>query len=196
MEEKFAVYAKQMNSEASPAVVSLVEVASSKRTLGGTWEPRGGAAAKGPDAGVATGASQSPALSILRRPRRALARHPAWHQLLNYTVGFMFVDCVLSGLFVLVCVCAKVDPSLPAAPAVQSQINHNAAHKIAPEALRMEGAQPRAARSATILPNFVGLKFEIHNGKDYHLVSITEDMVGHKLGEFAPTRKPNIYGRK
>lgn len=42
------------------------------------------------------------------------------------------------------------------------------------------------ARSATILPNFVGLKFEIHNGKDYLVVSITEDMVGHKLGEFAP----------
>lgn len=42
------------------------------------------------------------------------------------------------------------------------------------------------ARSATILPNFVGLKFEIHNGKDYLQVMITEDMVGHKLGEFAP----------
>ncbi|KAG5953121.1 hypothetical protein E4U53_006857 [Claviceps sorghi] len=42
------------------------------------------------------------------------------------------------------------------------------------------------ARSATILPNFVGLKFEIHNGKDYHQVTITEDMVGHKLGEFSP----------
>ncbi|PNP55951.1 hypothetical protein THARTR1_03888 [Trichoderma harzianum] len=42
------------------------------------------------------------------------------------------------------------------------------------------------ARSATILPNFVGLNFEIHNGKDYHQVTITEDMVGHKLGEFAP----------
>ncbi|ETR97493.1 hypothetical protein MKX07_008814 [Trichoderma sp. CBMAI-0711] len=52
------------------------------------------------------------------------------------------------------------------------------------------------ARSATILPNFVGLNFEIHNGKDYHQVTITEDMVGHKLGEFAPTRKPNIWDRK
>ncbi|KAL7794279.1 hypothetical protein V8C37DRAFT_377097 [Trichoderma ceciliae] len=52
------------------------------------------------------------------------------------------------------------------------------------------------ARSATILPNFVGLKFEIHNGKDYQQVTITEDMVGHKLGEFAPTRKPNIWDRK
>ena len=42
------------------------------------------------------------------------------------------------------------------------------------------------ARSATILPNFVGLTFEVHNGKDYHQVVITEDMVGHKLGEFSP----------
>lgn len=42
------------------------------------------------------------------------------------------------------------------------------------------------ARSATILPNFVGLRFEIHNGKDYVPITITEDMVGHKLGEFSP----------
>jgi ribosomal protein S19 len=42
------------------------------------------------------------------------------------------------------------------------------------------------ARSATILPNFVGLKFQIHNGKNYDDITITEDMVGHKLGEFAP----------
>jgi ribosomal protein S19 len=42
------------------------------------------------------------------------------------------------------------------------------------------------ARSATILPNFVGLKFQVHNGKIYHDVTITEDMVGHKLGEFSP----------
>ncbi len=42
------------------------------------------------------------------------------------------------------------------------------------------------ARAATILPNFVGLKFQVHNGKVYHDVTITEDMVGHKLGEFSP----------
>jgi hypothetical protein len=36
------------------------------------------------------------------------------------------------------------------------------------------------------LPNFVGLKFQIHNGKKYDDITITEDMVGHKLGEFAP----------
>lgn len=41
------------------------------------------------------------------------------------------------------------------------------------------------ARSATILPNFVGLKFQVHNGKIYNDVTITEDMVGHKLGEFS-----------
>lgn len=42
------------------------------------------------------------------------------------------------------------------------------------------------ARSATILPNFVGLIFQVYNGKLYHDVRITEDMVGHKLGEFSP----------
>ena len=41
------------------------------------------------------------------------------------------------------------------------------------------------ARAATILPNFVGLIFQVHNGKNYMDVRITEDMVGHKLGEFA-----------
>ncbi|CAL8578632.1 mitochondrial ribosomal small subunit component [Xanthoria parietina] len=45
------------------------------------------------------------------------------------------------------------------------------------------------ARAATILPNFIGLKFQVHNGKVYNDVTITEDMVGHKLGEFSPTRK-------
>ena len=43
------------------------------------------------------------------------------------------------------------------------------------------------ARSATILPNFVGLKFQVYNGKVYHDVTITENMVGHKLGEFSPS---------
>ncbi|TVY42598.1 37S ribosomal protein S19, mitochondrial [Lachnellula subtilissima] len=49
------------------------------------------------------------------------------------------------------------------------------------------------ARSATILPNFVGLVFQVHNGKIYHDVEITEDMVGHKLGEFSPTRAGFSY---
>ena len=44
------------------------------------------------------------------------------------------------------------------------------------------------ARACTIPPDFVGLTFMVHNGKQHVKVSITEDMVGHKLGEFAPTR--------
>ncbi|KAK7980301.1 Protein transport protein SEC61 subunit alpha [Apiospora arundinis] len=51
------------------------------------------------------------------------------------------------------------------------------------------------ARAATILPSFVGLKFQVHNGKVYNDVVITEDMVGHKLGEFSMTRKPFIWKR-
>ncbi|KXT01777.1 hypothetical protein AC578_2010 [Pseudocercospora eumusae] len=49
------------------------------------------------------------------------------------------------------------------------------------------------ARSATVLPNFVGLVFQVYNGKIYNDVRITEDMVGHKLGEFSMTRKRFTY---
>ena len=44
------------------------------------------------------------------------------------------------------------------------------------------------ARRCTVVPEFVGQTFEVHNGKVFHKVLITEDMVGHKLGEFSPTR--------
>ncbi len=44
------------------------------------------------------------------------------------------------------------------------------------------------ARSCTIVPEFVGMTFMVHNGKLFHKVFVTEDMVGHKLGEFSPTR--------
>ncbi|MGE0707214.1 MAG: 30S ribosomal protein S19 [Planctomycetota bacterium] len=44
------------------------------------------------------------------------------------------------------------------------------------------------ARRCTIVPEFVNHTFEIHNGKIFHKVFVTEDMVGHKLGEFSPTR--------
>lgn len=49
------------------------------------------------------------------------------------------------------------------------------------------------ARSCTVLPTFVGLKFLVHNGKDYVPVNITEDMIGHKLGEFSVTRKKFFF---
>jgi small subunit ribosomal protein S19 len=44
------------------------------------------------------------------------------------------------------------------------------------------------SRRSTILPQFVGLVFNVHNGHKFVPVSVNEDMVGHKLGEFAPTR--------
>ena len=44
------------------------------------------------------------------------------------------------------------------------------------------------SRRSTILPQFVGLTFQVHNGNKFIPVLVSEDMVGHKLGEFAPTR--------
>jgi len=48
------------------------------------------------------------------------------------------------------------------------------------------------SRRSTIIPEFVGLTFAVHNGKKFIPVFVSENMVGHKLGEFAPTR--TYYG--
>ena len=45
------------------------------------------------------------------------------------------------------------------------------------------------SRNSTIIPEFVGHSFLIHNGKTFISITISEEMVGHKLGEFSPTRK-------
>ena len=52
------------------------------------------------------------------------------------------------------------------------------------------------SRRSTILPDMVGLTFAVHNGKKFLPVFISEDMVGHKLGEFAPTRATATHGTK
>ncbi|HET6884271.1 MAG TPA: 30S ribosomal protein S19 [Pirellulales bacterium] len=52
------------------------------------------------------------------------------------------------------------------------------------------------ARACTIVPEFVGHTFMVHNGKLHLKVFVTEDMVGHKLGEFAPTRTFRGHGGK
>ncbi len=44
------------------------------------------------------------------------------------------------------------------------------------------------SRRSTILPQFVGLTFGVHNGRKFVPVMVTEDMIGHKFGEFSPTR--------
>lgn len=52
------------------------------------------------------------------------------------------------------------------------------------------------ARACTISPEFVGHTFLVHNGRAHISVYVTEDMVGHKLGEFAPTRTFRGHGAK
>ncbi len=50
------------------------------------------------------------------------------------------------------------------------------------------------SRGCTIVPEFVGQRFEVHNGKAFLPVYVSEDMVGHKLGEFSPTRTFRGHG--
>jgi small subunit ribosomal protein S19 len=66
---------------------------------------------------------------------------------------------------------------------------------------RVANAKPGAkfktwSRESTIFPEMVGFTFEVHNGKTHIPVFVTENMVGHKLGEFAPTRKFIRHGGK
>ena len=50
------------------------------------------------------------------------------------------------------------------------------------------------SRAPMVIPDFVGLTFLVHNGKSFATVYVTENMVGHKLGEFAPTRIFKSHG--
>lgn len=52
------------------------------------------------------------------------------------------------------------------------------------------------ARASTITPEMVGFTIAVHNGKDFIAVRVVENMVGHKLGEFSPTRKFTRHGGK
>ncbi len=52
------------------------------------------------------------------------------------------------------------------------------------------------SRRSVIFPEFVGLTIAVHNGKEHLPIYITENMVGHRLGEFAPTRKFRGHGGK
>lgn len=52
------------------------------------------------------------------------------------------------------------------------------------------------SRNSFILPEFVDSVFNIHNGKSFIQIKVVEDMVGHKFGEFASTRKKNVFKKK
>lgn len=58
------------------------------------------------------------------------------------------------------------------------------------------GAIKTWARSSSIAPEFVGYTFAVHNGKSFDDVFVTEDMVGHRLGEFSPTTRFIRHGGK
>ncbi|MBM4401983.1 MAG: 30S ribosomal protein S19 [Candidatus Cloacimonetes bacterium] len=67
------------------------------------------------------------------------------------------------------------------------------------ERLKAEGKKTPIrtwARHSSIAPEMVGYTFEVHNGRDFIPVFITEAMVGHKLGEFSPTRKFVAHSKK
>lgn len=49
-------------------------------------------------------------------------------------------------------------------------------------------------RAATIVPEMIGFTFGVHNGKDFITVKVSEEMIGHKLGEFSPTTKFSKHG--
>nr|YP_007890486.1 ribosomal protein S19 [Andalucia godoyi]AGH23980.1 ribosomal protein S19 [Andalucia godoyi] len=52
------------------------------------------------------------------------------------------------------------------------------------------------SRSSVVIPEFVGRHMEVYNGKKFVSFTVTEEMVGHKLGEFAPTRKTAVHKKK
>lgn len=58
------------------------------------------------------------------------------------------------------------------------------------------GAVKTWARHSEISPEMVGYTFGVHNGKDFIAVRVTEEMVGHRLGEFSPTKKFTRHGGK
>ncbi len=72
--------------------------------------------------------------------------------------------------------------------------------KLLKKVLKQKGTDQRAAiktwaRASQIPPEFVGHRFLVHNGRTFIEVFITEDMVGHRLGEFSPTRTFRGHGK-
>jgi len=60
--------------------------------------------------------------------------------------------------------------------------------KVSEQTAGAKGLIKTWSRRSTITPDFIGLSFAVHNGKKFIPVFVTENMVGHKLGEFSPTR--------
>lgn len=67
-------------------------------------------------------------------------------------------------------------------------VDGHLAKKVSEQAGGSKGLIKTWSRRSTITPDFIGLSFAVHNGKKFIPVFVTENMVGHKLGEFSPTR--------
>jgi small subunit ribosomal protein S19 len=65
-----------------------------------------------------------------------------------------------------------------------------------PHQLKKNYIKPIVSRNTTILPKFLEQTFEIYNGKKFNEILVTEEMVGHKFGEFSPTRKRFLFKKK
>lgn len=76
-------------------------------------------------------------------------------------------------------------------------VNEKLAKKVAAaRALNLRKPIKTWARASTITPDMVGMTFGVHNGKDFVSVLVDENMIGHRLGEFSPTRKFVRHGGK
>ncbi|MEI6462894.1 MAG: 30S ribosomal protein S19 [bacterium] len=76
-------------------------------------------------------------------------------------------------------------------------IDHNIQEKVT-KILQTNGRKTIKtwARASTISPEMVGFTFEVHNGREHIPVFVTESLIGHKLGEFSPTRKFTGHSKK
>jgi small subunit ribosomal protein S19 len=62
--------------------------------------------------------------------------------------------------------------------------------------LNKKKSLPVISRNSSIIPKFIGLKFNVHTGKTFTEVSVSKEMVGHKFGEFSPTRGKFSFKKK
>ena len=64
------------------------------------------------------------------------------------------------------------------------------------KSLNKKKSLPTISRNSTIIPKFIGMKFNVHTGKTFLEISISKEMVGHKFGEFSPTRGRFSFKKK
>lgn len=107
-------------------------------------------------------------------------------RLTRVLVCYTFLISALGGLLILMSRSLKKGP----------YVNVKLMKKIKDKKPGTTGVIKTWARNSQIAPEFVGFTFGVHNGKSHVEVLVTEDMVGHRLGEFSPTKKFTRHGGK